>query len=445
MTKKVKLTETVLRDGHQSIMATRMRTEDMLPVAGELDQVGYASIEVWGGATFDSCLRFLNEDPWERLRSLKKKIKKTPLQMLLRGQNLLGYRHYPDDIVRKFVQKSVENGIDIIRIFDALNDVRNLQVAIEATREAGAHAQGCLVYTTSPVHDIPMYVDLATRLEKMGVHSICIKDMAGLLTPETAYNLVRKLKEAVNVPLQLHCHYTSGLAAVTYMKAVEAGVDILDTALSSFALSTSQPATETMVAILRETEYDTGIDLETVSRLNRHFKEVKQKRKEFVTVSGIDPEVLVYQIPGGMLSNLRNALKQQNMLDKYEDVLAEVPRIREELGYPPLVTPMSQIVGTQAVFNVATGKRYSVRSREIKNYVKGLYGRPPGEISEEIKKIIIGDEEPITERPADLLSPGFAEKEEEIKDLARSEEDVLSYALFPDPAREFLQKREGSN
>lgn len=445
MTKKVKLTETVLRDGHQSIMATRMRTEDMLPVAGELDQVGYASVEVWGGATFDSCLRFLNEDPWERLRSLKKKIKKTPLQMLLRGQNLLGYRHYPDDIVRKFVQKSVENGIDIIRIFDALNDVRNLQVAIEATREAGAHAQGCLVYTTSPVHDIPMYVDLATRLEEMGVHSICIKDMAGLLTPETAYNLVRKLKEAVNVPLQLHCHYTSGLAAVTYMKAVEAGVDILDTALSSFALSTSQPATETMVAILRETEYDTGINLETVSRLNRHFKEVKQKRKEFVTVSGIDPEVLVYQIPGGMLSNLRNALKQQNMLDKYEDVLAEVPRIREELGYPPLVTPMSQIVGTQAVFNVATGKRYSVRSREIKNYVKGLYGRPPGEISEEIKKIIIGDEEPITERPADLLSPGFAEKEEEIKDLARSEEDVLSYALFPDPAREFLQKREYSN
>lgn len=439
----MKITETVLRDGHQSLMATRMRTEDMLPVAAELDEVGYASLEVWGGATFDSCLRFLNEDPWERLRSLKKVIKKTPLQMLLRGQNLLGYRHYPDDVVERFVKKSVENGIDIIRIFDALNDVRNLEVAIRATKEAGAHAQGCIVYTTSPVHDISMYLELAHKLKDMGVDSICIKDMAGLLTPQVAYELVSRIKKEIDLPLQLHCHYTSGLAAVTYMKAIEAGVDIIDTAFSSFALSTSQPATETMVAILAETEYDTGIDLEKVSMLNRHFKDVKKKREEFVAVSGIDPEVLVYQIPGGMLSNLRNALRQQKMLDKYEEVLKEVPRIREELGYPPLVTPMSQIVGTQAVFNVITGKRYQVKSKEIKDYVKGLYGKSPGPISEEFRKQIIGDEEPITCRPADLLSPIYEKKAEEIKDLARSEEDVLSYILFPEPALNFFKKRNG--
>ncbi|AZR72467.1 oxaloacetate decarboxylase [Anoxybacter fermentans] len=443
MAKQVKITETVLRDGHQSLMATRMRTEDMLPVAAELDEVGYASLEVWGGATFDSCLRFLNEDPWERLRSLKKVIKKTPLQMLLRGQNLLGYRHYPDDVVERFVKKSVENGIDIIRIFDALNDVRNLEVAIRATKEAGAHAQGCIVYTTSPVHDISMYLELAHKLKDMGVDSICIKDMAGLLTPQVAYELVSRIKKEIDLPLQLHCHYTSGLAAVTYMKAIEAGVDIIDTAFSSFALSTSQPATETMVAILAETEYDTGIDLEKVSMLNRHFKDVKKKREEFVAVSGIDPEVLVYQIPGGMLSNLRNALRQQKMLDKYEEVLKEVPRIREELGYPPLVTPMSQIVGTQAVFNVITGKRYQVKSKEIKDYVKGLYGKSPGPISEEFRKQIIGDEEPITCRPADLLSPIYEKKAEEIKDLARSEEDVLSYILFPEPALNFFKKRNG--
>lgn len=442
MTRPVKITETVLRDGHQSLMATRMRTEDMLPVATAMDEVGYASMEVWGGATFDSCLRFLNEDPWERLRSLKKAIKKTPLQMLLRGQNILGYRHYPDDVVEKFVMKSVENGIDIIRIFDALNDVRNLQVAIKATKKANAHAQGCIVYTTSPVHDIPMYLELARKLRDMGVDSICLKDMAGLLTPMTAFELVRQIKAEIDLPLQLHCHYTSGLAAVTYMKAVEAGVDIIDTALSSFALSTSQPATETTVAMLAETQYATGLDLSKISTINHHFKDVKKVREEFVAVSGIDPEVLVYQIPGGMLSNLRNALRQQKMLDKYPQVLEEVPRIKAELGHPPLVTPMSQIVGTQAVFNVITGERYKVKSKEIKDYIKGQYGKPPGVISTEFRKNIIGDEEPINERPADLLSAIYEEKAEEIKDWARSEEDVLSYILFPEPAMAFFKNRD---
>ena len=443
MAKKVQITETVLRDGHQSLMATRMRTEDMMKVAEELDKVGYFSLEVWGGATFDSCLRFLDEDPWERLRKLKSAVKNTPLQMLLRGQNLLGYRHYPDDVVKRFVNKSVENGIDIIRIFDALNDVRNMKVAIKATKDAGAHAQGCIVYTTSPVHDIPSYVELAKTLADEGVDSICIKDMAGLLTPETAYDLVKKLKDAVDLPIQLHCHYTSGLASVTYMRAVEAGVDVIDCALSSFALSTSQPATESMVAMLGETEHDTGIDLEQVSMLNRHFKEVKKENKDLFSISGIDPEVLVYQVPGGMLSNLKNALRQQGMENKHEEVLQEVPKIREELGYPPLVTPMSQIVGTQAVFNIATGERYKVKSKEIKNYLKGLYGRAPGEISDEFRESIIGDEQPIDHRPADDLEPVFEKKKEEIGNLAKSEEDVLSYTLFPEPAKKFLEKKNG--
>lgn len=441
MAKPVKITETVLRDGHQSLMATRMRIEDMLPVAEQLDEMGYFSIECWGGATFDSCLRFLNEDPWERLRALKKVIKKTPLQMLLRGQNLLGYRHYPDEIVEKFVHKSVENGIDIIRIFDALNDTRNMELAIKATKDAGAHAQGCLVYTTSPVHDIPKYVELAKELKEMGVDSICIKDMAGLLTPMTAHELITKIKAEIDLPLQLHAHYTSGLASVTYMKAVEAGVDVIDCAMSSFALSTSQPATETMVAILAETEFDTGMELEKLSQINRHFKDVKKKREEFVAVSGIDPEVLVFQIPGGMLSNLRNALRQQKMLDRYPQVLEEVPRIKAEMGHPPLVTPMSQIVGTQAVFNVITGERYKVKSKEIKDYLKGLYGQAPGPIDPEFRKSIIGDEPVIEGRYADQLKPVFNEKAEEVKEWAKSEEDVLSYILFPDPAMNFFKNR----
>lgn len=444
MTKRVKITETILRDGHQSLMATRMRTEDMLPVAERMDQLGYASLEVWGGATFDACLRFLNEDPWQRLRSLKEVIQKTPLQMLLRGQNLLGYHHYPDDVVERFVNKSVENGIDIIRIFDALNDLRNLDLAVQATKRAGAKAQGCLVYTTSPVHDLSMYLKLAKDLRDLGVDSICIKDMAGLLTPMTAYQLVKKIKAEMDLPLQLHCHYTSGLAAVTYLKAVEAGVDVIDCALSSFALGTSQPATETMVAILAETPYDTGLDINQLSVINKHFLEVKKLREEFVAVgAGIDPEVLVYQIPGGMLSNLRNALRQQKMLDRYPEVVEEVPRIRAELGHPPLVTPLSQIVGTQAVFNVLTEERYKVKSKEIKDYVKGLYGKAPGEISEEFQRSIIGDEEVITGRYADQLAPIYQDKYVEIKDYAQSEEDVLSYILFPEPALAFFKQRNG--
>lgn len=441
---KVKITETILRDGHQSLMATRMRTEDMLPVAEQLDQVGFASLEAWGGATFDTCMRFLNEDPWERLRALKSKIKNTPLQMLLRGQNLLGYRHYPDDVVEKFVQKSIENGIDIIRIFDALNDLRNMEGAIKATKKYGGHAQGCLVYTISPVHNIEKYLETARGLRDFGVDSLCIKDMAGLLTPQMAYELVGAIKKEINLPLQLHCHYTSGLAAVTYMKGIEAGADGIDTAFSSFALGSSQPATETMVAILNEMpEYNPGLDLAMLSQINRHFLTVrnKEENKALFGTTHIDPEVLVYQIPGGMLSNLRNQLKQQNMLDKAAEVFVEVPRVKEELGHPPLVTPMSQIVGTQAVLNIKTGRRYMIKSKEIKDYLKGLYGTAPGPISDEFRKSIIGNEQPITHRYADDLAPAFEKTKAEIGDLAKSEEDVLSYILFPEIAQNFLKNR----
>ncbi|MFV9567555.1 oxaloacetate decarboxylase subunit alpha [Thermoanaerobacter mathranii] len=444
MSNKIKITETVLRDAHQSLLATRMSTEEMLPIAEKLDAVGYYSIEAWGGATFDACMRFLNEDPWERLRKLKKKIKNTPLQMLLRGQNLLGYRHYPDDIVEKFVEKAVTNGIDIIRIFDALNDVRNLEVAIKATKKAGAHAQGTLVYTISPVHNIDHYIKVAKELVELGVDSICIKDMSGILTPYIAYELVKSLKETVNVPIQLHTHYTSGMAAMTYLKAIEAGVDIIDTAISPLALGTSQPATETMVAILKGTQYDTGLDMELLSEIASYFKEVKQNHSKEIDLSmvmGVDTDVLIYQVPGGMLSNLISQLKQQNALDKYPEVLKEIPKVREELGYPPLVTPMSQMVGTQAVLNVITGERYKMVPKEVKDYVKGLYGRPPAPISEEIKKKIIGDEVVIDVRPADLLKPQFETIKEEIKEYYEQEEDVLSYALFPQVAKKFFEYR----
>ena len=442
--RKVKITETILRDGHQSLMATRMKTEDMVPVAEKLDQVGFASLEAWGGATFDTCMRFLNEDPWERLRTLKKLIKNTPLQMLLRGQNLLGYRHYADDVVEKFVQKSIENGIDIIRIFDALNDLRNMELAIKATKKYGGHAQGCIVYTNSPVHNIEKYLETARGLKEIGVDSLCIKDMAGLMTPHMATQLVSAIKREVGLPLQLHCHYTSGLAAVTYMKGIEAGADGIDTVFSSFGLGSSQPATETMVAILNEyPEFNTGIDLPLLSEINRHFADVRNKdeNKGLFVTTHIDPEVLVYQIPGGMLSNLRNQLKQSNMSDKFAEVLFEVPRVKEELGHPPLVTPMSQIVGTQAVINIKTGKRYMIKSKEIKDYLRGLYGTAPGPISEEFRKSIIGNEEPITYRPADKIPPAFEQTKAEIGDLARSDEDVLSYILFPEIAQNFLKKR----
>jgi oxaloacetate decarboxylase alpha subunit len=418
-----------------------MKTEEMMAVAEAIDEIGYHSLEAWGGATFDSCLRFLNEDPWVRLRRLKAVIRKTPLQMLLRGQNILGYRHYPDEVVREFCHRAVENGIGIIRIFDAVNDLRNMEVAIKASKEAGAHVQGTVVYTISPVHDIAAYVKLAQELKELGVDSICIKDMAGLLKPYVAEELITKLKVAVDLPLQLHAHYTSGLASMTYLKAIEAGLDVIDTAISALALGTSQPPTESMVAALQDTPYDTGLDLNKLAPINQHFKEVKKNYTTIQAPVQVDTAVLSYQIPGGMISNLRNQLVGQNAAHRYDEVLAEVPQVRKELGYPPLVTPTSQIVGTQAVLNVLTGKRYSVVPKEIRDYVKGMYGRPPAPIDPEIQKLIIGDEAPITHRPADDLPPMLDQARKEIIPYYQQEEDVLSYVLFPEVALEFFKQR----
>jgi len=440
--RKVGITDTILRDAHQSLIATRMKTDEMLPIAEKLDKVGYHSLEMWGGATFDSCIRFLNEDPWERLRKIKERVKNTPLQMLLRGQNLLGYHHYADDVVELFVKKSVENGIDIIRIFDALNDIRNLKKAIEVTKETGAHAQGTVVYTISPVHNIDYYVDMAKQLVEMGIDSLCIKDMAGLLAPYDAYELVSRLKKEINVPIQVHSHYTSGMASMTYLKAIEAGADVVDTALSPFALGTSQPPTETIVAVLKNTPYDTGLDLEYISSISDHFKQVRSNYKIDSVITMVDTMVLNYQIPGGMLSNLTSQLKQQNALDKLPAVLKEVPKVREDLGYPPLVTPTSQIVGTQAVVNVLTGERYKMIINEVKNYVRGLYGKPPAPIKDEIKQKIIGDEEVITCRPADLIEPQLEKYTKEISYYIEQEEDVLTYALFPQIAEKFFKERQ---
>lgn len=440
--RKVGITDTILRDAHQSLIATRMKTDEMLPIAEKLDKVGYHSLEMWGGATFDSCIRFLNEDPWERLRKIKGRVKNTPLQMLLRGQNLLGYHHYADDVVELFVKKSVENGIDIIRIFDALNDIRNLKKAIEVTKETGAHAQGTVVYTISPVHNIDYYVDMAKQLVEMGIDSLCIKDMAGLLAPYDAYELVSRLKKEINVPIQVHSHYTSGMASMTYLKAIEAGADVVDTALSPFALGTSQPPTETIVAVLKNTPYDTGLDLEYISSISDHFKQVRSNYKIDSVITMVDTMVLNYQIPGGMLSNLTSQLKQQNALDKLPAVLKEVPKVREDLGYPPLVTPTSQIVGTQAVVNVLTGERYKMIINEVKNYVRGLYGKPPAPIKDEIKQKIIGDEEVITCRPADLIEPQLEKYTKEISYYIEQEEDVLTYALFPQIAEKFFKERQ---
>ncbi len=441
----VKITDTTFRDGHQSLFATRMRTEDMIPIAEMMDEVGFYSMEVWGGATFDSAMRFLNENPWDRPRILKKYIKNTPLQMLLRGQNLVGYRHYPDDIVEKFVFKAAEAGIEIFRIFDALNDLRNMETAIKAVKKAGAHAQGAVVYTISPVHTIDNFVEMAKRLEEMGVDSICVKDMAGLMSPEVAEKLIRKLKKEVSVPIDLHTHSTTGWAPITYMKAIEAGVDIVDCAISPFAFGTSQPATESIVAALQGTEHDTGIDLRKLEEIAEYLREVEKKLRKYtrVDVRIADTRVLSYQIPGGMLSNLYNQLREMKAEHRIREVLAEVPRVREEVGYPPLVTPLSQIVGTQAVLNVLSGERWKMVSKEMKNYIKGLYGRPPGEIKEEIRRKVLGDEDPIDIRPADLLEDSFEKLKEELGDLAESEEDVLSYALFPDVAKKFFMRRKG--
>lgn len=443
---KIKITETVLRDAHQSLIATRLSTDEMIPVLEKLDQVGYHALEMWGGATFDASLRFLKESPWERLRKIKAKVKNTKLQMLLRGQNILGYKNYPDEVVTAFIKKSVENGIDIIRIFDALNDVRNLELAIKVTKEAGAHAQGSLSYTTSPVHTVEHYVDLAKKIEAMGADSLCIKDMAGLLKPYEGEKLVKALKAAINIPIDLHSHATSGLASMTYLKGVESGVDIIDTAISPFSMGTSQPPTESLVATLQGTEYDTGLDLQLLDEIAEYFQPIKDQSIESglmdPKVMGVNINTLIYQIPGGMLSNLVSQLKEQNALDKLEEVLKEVPKVREDLGYPPLVTPTSQIVGTQAVLNVMAGERYKMIPNEVKQYVKGMYGKPTVPIEEDIVKMIIGDEEVIDCRPADLLEPVLDKNREKIAKYIMDEEDVLSYTLFPQPAMEYFKYRE---
>jgi len=442
----VKITDTILRDAHQSLIATRMRTEDMLPIAEKLDKVGFHSLEVWGGATFDSCLRFLKEDPWERLRALRKAFKNTKLQMLLRGQNLLGYKHYPDDVVEMFIKKSIENGIDIIRIFDALNDPRNIKKSIEATKKYGGHAQAAISYTTSPVHNNEYYIKLSVEFEKMGADSICIKDMSGILMPYEAEKLVKGIKENVSLPIQIHSHFTSGIANQTYMKAIEAGADIIDTAISPLGMGTSQPATESMVASLQGSPYYPDIDMDLLLEITDYFKGLRDKyMKEGLLsqkVLNVDVRTLKYQVPGGMLSNLVSQLESQGALDRFEEVLEEVPKVREDLGYPPLVTPMSQMVGTTAVFNVLLGERYKMVPKEAKNYVKGLYGRPAVPIKEEIKKKIIGDEEVFTGRPADLLEPELDKLREEIKQYIEQEEDVLSYALFPQVALDFFKYRQ---
>lgn len=438
----IKITDTVLRDAHQSLLATRMRLDDMLPVAAKLDEVGYHSVEMWGGATFDSAMRFLNEDPWERIRRLKDAMPKTPFQMLLRGQNIVGYKHYADDIVDRFVERAKANGIDIFRIFDALNDTRNMARAMQAAKRVGGHVQATICYTISPVHTIDGFVALARELADMGADSICIKDMAGLLSPFDAYELVAKLKDALSIPIQLHTHYTSGMASAACVKAAEAGVDIIDTAISSLSGLTSQPPTETMVRIFDNTPRRSGLNLDLLVEIADYFAAVRKKYASFESgLIGVDVNVLRYQIPGGMLSNLISQLREQGALDRYQEVLAEMPRVRADLGYPPLVTPSSQIVGTQATLNVLMGQRYKVVPQEVKNYVKGLYGRPPAPINPEVRKLVIGDEEPIDCRPADLLQPEFEKAKQEIGELARSDEDVLLYAIFPQVARPFLERR----
>ncbi len=444
--KKIQFTETVLRDGQQSLIATRMPTSGMLPILKTMDQAGYHALEMWGGATFDACLRFLNEDPWERLRAIRKEVKKTKLQMLLRGQNLLGYKNYADDVVADFVTKSVENGIDILRLFDALNDVRNLETAIRATKAAGGHCQTAISYTTSQIHTVDYFVDLANKMANLGADSICIKDMAGVLTPQTGYELVSRIKDAVDLPLEVHTHATSGIAEMTYLKVAEAGADIIDTAISSFAGGTSQPATESVAIALEDCGFATGLDLQKVAEIAEHFNPVRDRFREEgllnPKVKDIEPKTLIYQVPGGMLSNLLSQLTEQGLQDKYEEVLAEVPKVRADLGYPPLVTPLSQMVGTQALMNVISGERYKLVPSEIKDYVKGFYGQSPAPISEEIKETIIGDAEVITVRPADLLAPQLPAFREEIAEYAKSEEDVLMYALFPQQAQDFLGRRE---
>ena len=442
---KVKITETVLRDAHQSLIATRMTMDEMLPILSTMDKIGYHSVECWGGATFDSCLRFLDEDPWDRLRTLRREMPNTKLQMLFRGQNMLGYRHYADDVLEYFVQKCVANGIDIIRIFDALNDIRNMKTAIKATKKEGAHFQACISYTLSPVHTNEKFVEFAKQLEAEGADSICIKDMAGLLKPYTTYELVKALKSAVKIPIQLHSHYTSGLASMSHLKAIEAGANIIDTSISPLAMGTSHPATESMVAALQGTEYDTGLDLHALNQVRDYFQTLREKYLKSgqldPKVMGVDANTLLYQVPGGMLSNLVSQLKQAGKSDKLDEVLKEVPRVREDAGYPPLVTPTSQIVGTQAVFNVITGERYKTVTKEFKGLVRGEYGKTPVDIDPDFRKKIIGDEQPIDCRPADLIAPELDKLKAEAAPWAQQDEDVLSYAMFGQVAVKFFEKR----
>lgn len=443
--KPVKIVETVLRDAHQSLIATRMPTEEMLPILGKMDKVGYYAVECWGGATFDSCLRFLKEDPWERLRTIRKNMPNTKLQMLFRGQNILGYSHYSDDVVEYFVQKSISNGIDIIRIFDCLNDLRNLETAVKATKKEGGHAQVALSYTLGDAYTEEYWVNIAKEIESMGADSICIKDMAGLLVPYEADRLIHALKKATNLPIDLHTHYTSGVASMTLLKAVEAGVDIIDTAISPFALGTSQPATEVMVKTFQGTPYDTGLDLNLLCEIGDYFRPYREKCIADgllnPKVLGVNIKTLQYQVPGGMLSNMVSQLKEQNAEDKYDEVLKEIPRVRKDFGEPPLVTPSSQIVGTQAVMNVLMGERYKMATGQTKDLLSGKYGKTVKPFNPEVQKKIIGDAEVITCRPADLIPPMLPKFEEEVKPWKQQDEDVLTYALFPQVAVDFFKYR----
>ena len=443
---KIHITELVLRDGHQSMIATRLRTEDMLPICAKLDAIGFWSIEAWGGATFDACVRYLKEDPWERLTKLRKALPNSQINMLLRGQNLLGYRHYSDDVVQAFVQKSADNGVDVFRIFDALNDTRNLREAINAVKKVKKHAIGTIAYTTSPVHDIAYFVAMAKELENMGSDSIGIKDMAGLLTPQVAADLVKALKEAISLPIHVHSHATSGLASMVLLKGIENGADIIDTCNSSFAEGASHPSTESMVAALKGTPFDTGLDLAKIQEITVYFREARKKYWQYESdFTGVDTRVLVNQVPGGMISNLSNQLKEQGALNRMDEVLAEIPRVREDLGYPPLVTPTSQIVGTQAVLNVMTGSRYKSVTNEVKNYLLGQYGQSPAPVNTQVKQLAVGYAQVIICRPADLLAPEMAKLQNETERFAQSEEDVLTYAMFPDIGKTFLQERNAGS
>jgi len=442
MTNQLKICDLILRDAHQSLLATRMRTDDMLPIAEKIDRVGYWAVEMWGGATFDSAMRFLDENPWDRIRRLKAVMPNTPFLMLLRGQNVVGYKHYPDDVLERFIVHAHADGINVFRIFDALNDVRNMRKAMEVVKREGAHVQASICYTIGPPYDVNYFVTTASQLARLGADSICIKDMAGLITPYIAYELVTRLKDDVGLPVHLHSHSTSGMATAALLKAIEAGVDIVDTAISALSGVTSHPPTESIVATLQSTGRDTGFDLNLLAEIAAYFAEVRKKYARFESgMKTADVRVLQYQIPGGMLSNLVSQLRGQNAEDRYEEVLAEVPRVRAELGYPPLVTPSSQLVGTQATLNVVLGERYKIIPEEVRQYVRGYYGRSPAPIDPEIQRLAIGDEEPIDCRPADLIPPGMEKARQEIGDLARDEEDVISYALFPQVARPFLERR----